>query len=216
MKINKKCVVFFLLILNLGLMPLIARDLGLEVVIEPGENYSHWKWFGIVPVKLTPQIAVWVENEEGEIIQTLLVSRRGGEGSWRGADEGRPEALPVFTHKNKSNELDSVTSATPKGKEGFSAVSLKSFSAGHYIVFAEVNSSFDYNPAYPEIKGDVNGQPSLIYHAEVALGQDAGEISLTPLGTGSVRGDSGIIFSGVEGLTSALFILSSITVHEKL
>ncbi|MBI9103617.1 MAG: DUF2271 domain-containing protein [Spirochaetales bacterium] len=216
MKIYKKCIVIFLLILIFGLIPLGAQGLGLEVFIEPGVNYSHWKWFGILPVKLTPQIAVWVENEEGEIIQTLLVSRRGGEGSWRGADEGRPEALPVFTHKNKSTELDSVTSATPKGNKVFCAASGESLSEGRYIVFAEVNSSFDYNNTYPETEGDVNGQPSLIYYAEVALDQDAGEIDLVPLGTGAVQGDSGEVFPGVEGLTSALSILSSIRVQQNL
>lgn len=213
-KIKKLFVVSVLLMILFVLLPLGAQSPGLAVLIEPGENYSHRKWFGIFPKKLTPQIAVWVENEDGDIVQTLLVSKRGGEGRFIGTDEGRPEALPVFTHKNDMREIDDVTSATPKGKTGFSAISRELLQSGTYIIFAEVNSSFDYNEAYPEEKDDVNGQPSLIYRAEINMGQDSGDIMLIPFGTGSVRGETGDINPGVDGLSTALSILSSLTVRK--
>ncbi|MBL7006596.1 MAG: DUF2271 domain-containing protein [Spirochaetia bacterium] len=213
MKIKRFCIVSIILLLIIGVLPLGAQSSDLAVFIEPGDNYTHWKWFGIFPRKLTPQIAVWIENDDERIVQTLMVSRREGEDSWIGAKEGRPEALPVFSHKTKNAELDDVTSATPKGKEGFSVVSGETLPKGKYFIFAEVNASFDYNSAYPEVEGDVNGQPSLIYRAELDLGQEIEDITLIPIGTGAVKGETGDIFPGVDGLTTALSILSTLTVR---
>ncbi len=66
------------------------------------------------------------------------------------------------------------------------------------MVWAEVNSSFDYNEAYPEQKGDVNGQPSLLYRGEYVIGNTPWQVSvpLIPVET--------------AGLTTALSIVDSI------
>jgi hypothetical protein len=74
-----------------------------------------------------------------------------------------------------------------------------------YNVYLEINHSFDYNDTWQKKENDVNGQPSLIYHAKFMAGTP-GKVPLNPIGHGSVNGSDGYIQS-VEGMTTALTII---------
>ncbi|WP_156809968.1 hypothetical protein [Spirochaeta africana] len=182
------------------------------VVIEPGSSYRTTKWFGIFPVRLTPQMAVWIETAEGEMANVVYSSQSTVENRWRGADE-RSEALPVFN--SRRGTVDAVGSATPRGDSTINLNEMISFQPGTYSIYAEVNKSFDYNDAYPEERTGVNGQPSLIYKAviEITNARRSQHIRLTPFGTGAVDGADGAIRPGLQELTTALDILDSIEVH---
>ena len=72
----------------------------------------------IFSIKKTPQMAAWIEDDQGNYISTIAVTNRSAKNSWRSAPkEGRPEALPVWSHRIQNNmeQIDSVSSATPKG-----------------------------------------------------------------------------------------------------
>lgn len=107
--------------------------------------------------------------------------------------------LPVYNEKRAGT--DAHSGATPAGKKPISLERSIAMGPGTYLVRGEVNSSFDYNETYPKRKGDVNGQPSLIYSGSFHIGEQAGEISvpLTP--------------EEAEGLTTARSILDSIILN---
>lgn len=169
--------------------------------IVPGDHYSHWKWFGIWPVKLTPQIAVWIETADGRFVDTVYSTRSNGENSWRGADE-RPEALPVYNGRRAG--ADANSGATPAGKKPITLERPLAAGPGAWVVRAEVNSSFDYNEAYPEQEGDVNGQPSLLYRGEFVIGDAPGQVSVR------------LLPEETAGLTTALSIVDSINLTVKV
>ena len=128
----------------------------ISVKVTPGE---HWK------EKREPQVAVWLEDEEGNYIRTLYVTERASHKSWIfSPKEGRPESLPVWYGASKdgstaskaeaspstasahslTRSLDAVTGATPK-----SALTLTAqIEDRACIIKAEFNNSFDYNDFY--------------------------------------------------------------------
>jgi hypothetical protein len=212
-----------------------APALSLELSVETGPDYGHTKWFGIVPVKLVPQMAVWIEDGNGTYVDTVYVTRSSAANSWKGgASVRRPEALPVWSHRrgvkakdglympaSDSPLPDAVSGATRKA--GFSIAYGKALAAGSYRLLLEVNSSYDYNSVWREgLKaGDphysgVNGQPSLVYACDFSVGpgaaqvSKAGELELSPFGQGSATGQEGSMVSGTAGLDSALGILSGL------
>ena len=199
----------------------------ISVKVTPGE---HWK------EKREPQVAVWLEDEDGNYIRTLYVTERAGHKSWIfGPKEGRPESLPVWYGASKdgsasdkesaspatasasstpsaplSRELDAVTGATPKSALTLSA----QIEDRACIIKAEFNNSFDYNDFYTKKSSGVNGQPSVVYTAKIPADLAAGqEITLEFEGSGSLSGENGEINKRAENLTTAKKIVKSVTVR---
>lgn len=187
---------------------LYARDV--TVSIGAGEG-----WKG-------PQLAVWLEDEQGRYIKTLYVTQKAGGLSWFLAPkDGRPESLPVWYHASKHDskksaaqnsspdkkEIDAVTSATPKG----GLVINKKIGDEPCVIKVEVNASFDYNSTWTKKNSGVNGQPSLVYQALLPAGQKE-EVALELLGSGSVNGSNGDVYKNVGGIDSAKTIVRVINV----
>lgn len=199
----------------------------ISVKVTPGE---HWK------EKREPQVAVWLEDEDGNYIRTLYVTERAGHKSWIfGPKEGRPESLPVWYGASKdgsasdkesaspatasasstpsaplSRELDAVTGATPKSALTLSA----QIEDRACIIKAEFNNSFDYNDFYTKKSSGVNGQPSVVYSSKIPADLAAGqEITLEFEGSGSLSGENGEINKRAENLTTAKKIVKSVTVR---
>lgn len=204
-----------------------AREINIKV--RPGQ---HWK------EKREPQIALWLEDSQGNYIRTLYVTERAGHKSWIfGPKEGRPESLPVWYGASKNGSaaskaeaspsstkaspaaasapsltrsLDAVTGATPKSELNLTV----QIEEGDYIIKAEFNNSFDYNDFYTKKSSGVNGQPSVVYSAKIPANLTAGqEISLDFAGTGSLTGGDGSISKNTQNLTTAKEIVNSITVR---
>jgi hypothetical protein len=196
-----------LLFLSLG--ALYGEESPIHISIQPGEHYTHRHWFGIFPARLTPQIAVWAEDGEGRFLKTLYLTERSARNSWRGTDGGRPEALPLYDHaRNRSENTDGVSGASVSSGP-LERQTAGDFSGGTVLIRAEVNSSFDYNSRYGKENSGVNGQPSLLYEALWNSKED--RVSLEPAGKGDLRGESGIAEYNLNGLTTALGIIESIT-----
>ena len=194
------------------------KKVDLSIGINPGQEYTHTKWFVVIPMNLTPQMAFWVEDSRGRFVSSLFITEKAAEGSWKGGgDVTRPEALPVYFHRYESaKSIDTLSGATPKQKDAKSREWSRTLhiKPGEYRLMGEVNSSFDYNAAFQKQEGNVNGQPSLIYAAEfkVAPSGSAWPTSLTlqPIGHGDPQGKNGNIVYTTEGLTTALELVDKV------
>ncbi len=235
MRLWKDKKIYTLVILLFILMMAVIQTIGaeemktveLEVGITPGEEYTHTKWFVIIPMKLTPQIAIWVEAADGSLVRSVYVTEKAAEGTWKGGkDISRPEALPVYFHHqagegSSEEHSDAVSGATPKNgnSEAHTWSRALKIEPGTYRILVEINSSFDYNEMYPKKKDNVNGQPSLIYSADFSV-QDNGnvtpeELLLQPIGRGDPQGTDGGVVPGTEGLTTALHIVEKVSAEIK-
>jgi len=197
-----------------------------ELIFRSGSAWSHVKWFGPVRVTLTPQIAVWLEDTDGTYAGDLFVTEKSGKSTW--GNVRRPEALPVWSHARgvrysdglfmptKAAPLsDAVSGATPKAKKSGDSICIRfslpsDLPAGAYRLMVEVNSSFDYNTAFPERKNDVNGQPSVVYAIPLTWDDSPSAGTAAILGTGDPAGSGGVIRPGVGGLDSALQIVENL------
>ena len=192
-----------------------VRTVLVRAVVAPG---SEWKG------KFPPQFALWIQDSDGNFSQTIFATKKASKKMWIFAPkDGRPEALPVWYHSCKNfyaseseNEMDAVTSATPKG--GFEIARKIQLEEGKkYFAYAEVNKSFDYNEFYPkdaeknfsEYSG-VNGQPSAVYRAELSFENPESKLEL--VGTGSLDGKSGSVEYKTETLTTAKNLVKKIIV----
>ena len=200
--------IFAFIFIISGFTSVFARGIKIEIV--PGENWKS---------KMEAQTAVWLEDLDGNYLETLYVTNKAGKKSWIfGPKEGRPEALPVWYHaskyspkkdqNNSSSELklDAVTSATNKSTLIFT----REIGDGPYIIKAEFNTSFDYNDSYNKNNSGVNGQPSVIYEAKID--KNSGELVLNFSGTGSLDGTDGNIHKDTKGLTTAKSIVKEVKV----
>jgi hypothetical protein len=184
----------------------------MELSVEPGDVWQDQMKILVFSVDKTPQMAAWIEDNQGHYISTITVTKY----SSKPPHKGRPEAIPVWHHKipNDMEQIDTVTAATSKGSVGVPVDNGLLVNGRDYHVYLEVNHSFDYNDSWPKKSRDVNGQPSILYHAQFIAGS-AGRTNLEPIGYGSNDGTDGNIVQGLEGITTALKIIKEayITIH---
>jgi hypothetical protein len=185
---------------------------GMELSVEPGEAWQDQMKILVFSVNKTPQMAAWIEDNQGHYVSTITVTRY----SSKPPNKGRPESMPVWQHKipNDMEQIDAVTAATSKGSVSVPVDNGSLISGQEYNVYLELNHSFDYNDTWPKKSGDVNGQPSIVYHAKFIAGS-TGRKNLEPIGYGSVDRTAGNIVQDLTGITTALRIIKEvyITIH---
>ncbi len=231
-----------LLAIALGLAIAIAAGACAEprllVSVQAGPEYTHKVKLGLASLTVTPQMAIWIEDAQGRYVGTIYVTRKSATASWSAAGGARrPEALPAWSFARgikaadglympdkKSPLPDAISGATPsKGFEKAWSPPV-SLAKGVYVVKAEVNSSFDWNDSYPDKLpkpdprwSEVNGQPSIVWVGKIEIGGAAApaKAQLSPVGTGSLRGESGAVTPGLAGITSARELVASIVAEYK-
>lgn len=186
----------------------------IEIRLEPGPHYAKDRKVMGYRYTVRPQVAAWIETPSGEFIDTLYVTELAVTGRYKAAPKrGRPEALPVWSAR-KSGNADAVSSPTTAGAEIVYGNGIAArLPAGTYVVKLEANRSYDWNAAYTKKNSGVNGQPSVIYRAEIALGCGPGEAHFLPIGAGSVDGSDGEVRPELGGIDTALELFSSMTVR---
>lgn len=229
----KKWIGFLALITLCGGLFAQEKSNALQFVIEPG---PHWIGEGkvalVVPIEVEPSFALWVEDSDGNYLETIYVTGKVANGTWN-ATSGRPEALPVWGHaRGQVNEkgeylpseeqpvTDAQSSATPMGIFNCSWDGLKELPSGNYRVMLEVNISFDYNETWKKrvsranrmYENGVNGQPSLVYQAEVLLADDTVIQDFQLIGCGSPLGEDGNIYP-LDGIDTAKEIIKEIRIE---
>ena len=182
------------------------------LLLTPGEYHTGKGGWFVFSYSVYPQVAVWLETTDGKYLETLYVTRKADEGTWRAApDTGRPEALPVWSHLRRALP-NGVSSATATQETYAVRKTSGSLPAGRYVVMLEANRSYLYNDAYPKSVSGVNGQPSVVYRAEITIGQGSTEAGFAPVGTGSPDGSNGEIRYSLEGIDTALQLFSDMKI----
>lgn len=201
----------------------------IELSFKKGESHNH------------PLMAIWVEDLDGNFLQTLYVAESIGkgvfkhgvasEGKWKPGPVRRPAALPVWSHKRgikaedglyipsaKNPVNDAITGATPKAD--FTLVSrLKENIPENIKIFFEINQPWDFNEYWTNNKFPddeeykTSCQPAVVYSAQINLSNPEGEYSLKPIGHSHYSGKNGNIYpDGLKTLTTALNIANKIAV----
>ncbi|ULQ58960.1 DUF2271 domain-containing protein [Brucepastera parasyntrophica] len=122
------------------------------------------------------QIAVWVEDSEGNLVKTLFVTKFTGKGGWK----KRPNCVPVWLERSDianapRKNIDAVTGATPKtGPLSFkwdgSDQNGNRVPSGEYIICVE---------------GTLRDASRVLYTGRIILGGDRQSVELTPEYTGT-------------------------------
>jgi hypothetical protein len=188
---------------------------------------------GFLKMIMIPQTAVWLEDWKGKFITNIFVTHKSAKSDWFGGDKiQRPDALPVWSHRmgvqysdglympDKKHPLpDAVTGATPKGANTIEWKFPPDFPAGKYYLYAEVNSSYDYNSVYREnlpqtnqYYNGVNGQPSVIYKAGIEAGSKPAVLIMNIIGHGEVQGRDGSVSTNLAEVEEAAQIIESIKI----
>ena len=201
-----------------------------QLSIEPGEAWHHTFYaMGFIPIENEPQMAIWLEDTCGNFLSTVYVTERSATQGWRMAGGARrPEALPLWSHRRgiaapdglympTADAPEAATGATPHGS--FTACVATGQSPA--IVYAEITHSADFNqyytadalPGTPSYSGgkEGSGQPAIVYRAPILVEGSSEIIVLKPIGHSSPDGSDGLLRTSLDSITSALDIVSRIS-----
>jgi hypothetical protein len=206
----------------------------MKVVVTAGDEWKHdYDLFLGLKKKNPPQIAIWLEDLDGNYLSTMYVSHKAGTNSWQSnGGDPRKEALPYWNHKRmpasgqsdgttgattRQSIPDAVTGATPKGS--FDIRMLPNTDLDKFVVKAEFNHSEDWNEYYPESakEGDANysadsGQPALVYEAVIDPASGQKEYRAQLIGHSSPDGTDGKLYTDTSVLTTAKNIVKEVTI----
>jgi hypothetical protein len=192
-----------------------------KVQIEQGEKWLHdFPLFMGIKKKNPPQIAVWIEDLEGNYLSTVYVTHKAATQSWQSAGGNRrKEALPVWSFA-RGAQTDGISGATPLGS--FNVKLVPAGALKQFVVKIEVNQSTDFNEQYPKTakEGEAgysggemgSGQPALVYAATVDLSSGNQSYEAVLIGHSSADGSTGDISDDLSGLTTALQIVKHINI----
>ena len=214
----------------------------MTIEVTAGEHFIHDMKIGkFLTIHNPPTTAFWIEDVDGNYIETLYVSEKVGTEGWKktpgeeptGTDLRRPGSLPVWGHRRgvaapdgvylptKDDPMpDAVTSASPKASYTLTTVVPEDLE--RFIVFAEFNNSTDFNDYYradlepeePGYSGNefTGGQPAVVYAADVD--RTGGETSFVMelVGLSSPDGSDGELTDDISNLTTATDIIEKVTI----
>ena len=189
-----------------------------------------------------PMMAIWVEDLDGNYLQTLYVAESIGKGifqhgdatsgKWLPAEIRRPAALPVWSHSRGIEESDGLFVPTPEHAiaDAYTGATpdvsfllntrLDQPGPEKFYVFFEINQTWDWNDywtnnKYPEDEVYKSScQPSLIYRTLVDLNDNINEYKFDLEGRGHHSGRNGKIYTDLETMTTALDITQSLKIRE--
>ena len=200
----------------------------LSVVFTKGISHNH------------PLMAVWVEDTDGNYIQTLYVAQsiatgifaRGDNstGQWTKGEIRRPAALPYWSHKRgvvaedgfylptpENPVPDAYSGATPKN-DFILNTRLDEEISQPFNILLEINQPWDWNDYWTNSKYmddyeyKSSAQPAVIYQATIDLNTNTKEFEMTVIGHGHYSGKDGQLYPDTSSLTTALQIAGKILV----
>jgi len=201
----------------------------LEIEMLRGEGHNH------------PLMAIWVEDPEGRLVQTLYVAESiakgvflhgdASRGFWMPGEIQRPAALPYWSHKRGiKNEnglylptptnpvVDAYTGPTP-GKSFILNTRLDEPGLKKFNLLFEINQTWDWNEywtnnKYPEDEEyKTSCQPALVYSVSIDLENAMDEYVMEAIGRSHHSGANGELFNDLQTLTTALHIAEEIAVR---
>jgi len=198
-----------------------------------GEAFNH------------PSFAFWIEDLEGNYIETLFVTQYVGSGKfghgeiesgkWKNEPDyvRRPASLPYWAHKRNIQAPDglyvpSAETPVPDGITGATPQTDFVLDSGTKInpdkkfrVLFEINQAWDSNKfwtndKFPDDKDYFTSlQPALVYAVTIDLNSEEKEYFLNPIGHGHPAGKNGKLYTDLTTITTAKNISEKIVVRLK-
>ena len=185
------------------------------------------------PAHNHPLMAIWLEDLDGNYIETLYVASSIGtglfghavekDGNWESGPVRRPAALPYWWHKygylpDQNNKVpDAITGPTPAGN--FILKSKTGHKSAETVnILFEINQSWDWNEYWTNDKYPENGdymsssQPALVYKASIKLSGEEDVQVLKVIGHSHYSGADGSLTEDISSLSTALQIAGVIKV----
>lgn len=190
-----------------------------------------------------PTFAFWIEDLNGNYIETLFVTQylgKGiyghgslGEGKWdnKPGEAKRPATLPYWLHKRgimadgqtylptaDQPVPDAITGATPQKDFHLKARASKPLPQQFQLMF-EINQPWDWNAywnnnLYPnDANYKTSCQPALVYAVTIDLTKPDKVYFLNPIGHSQYAGTDGELYTDLTTLTTAKEIVHKIEVH---
>jgi hypothetical protein len=191
-----------------------------------------------------PSFAIWIEDLEGNYVETLFVTQfvatgkfDHGEiepGIWKNepGEVRRPETLPYWAHKRnikaedglfipspKTAVPDAISGATPPGN--FSLRTGTKIKNGKFRILMEINQAWDSNKfwsnnKFPDDRDYFRSlQPALVYDVTIDINDNIKQYFLNPIGHSHYSGKDGRLYTDISTLTSAKEIAGKIIVTLK-
>jgi len=207
----------------------------IKVSIVEGDEWLHdFPLFLGIKKKNPPQIAIWMEDMDGNYLTTIYVTHKIATQSWTASGGNRrKESLPHWCYKRgimaddglylptkKKPITDAISGATPSGSFD---VKLNPRDLKKFVIKAEINHSTDFNDHFPKSakETDTNysggkmgsGQPAVIYAAEIDLTSGENQFEATLIGHSSADGSDGEINPDLSKLTTARNIVKQIIIE---
>jgi len=201
----------------------------LEIEFTRGVGHNH------------PLMAIWLETESGEFVQTLYVAESIGKGVFQHGDASkgfwmpgeirRPAALPRWTHQRGIKAEDGLYLPTPQdpvpdaytgptpGKSFILHTRLNEKPEGAFRVLLEINQTWDWNEywtnnKYPDdAEYKTSCQPAVVYMANIKPGESDQEYLMEIIARSHHSGATGELFSDLETMTTALHIAEQIVIR---
>lgn len=195
------------------------------------------------PAHNHPSFAIWLEDLEGNFIQTLFTTRYVatgiydyGElesGKWKPepGEAVRPATLPYWSHQcgqqtgkipdlpSPQNPLpDAISGATPSADFILHTKS-DQILPRRFRVLLEINQPWDANRYWTNGKFPsdydylTSLQPALVYAVTVDLDSELTEYYLNPIGHSHYSGKNGLLYTDLSTFTTALQIAEKIVVR---
>lgn len=234
MKLLKKHVLLFVILIMLcscgggsKTVKTNANKQGKNITIDvtAGDYWTHSAKLGIMKLKITPQIAVWIEDLEGNFVDTIYVTQAFGKQNWAfikyDPDKTiRGECMPYWMNQRakaglkeptKNSPLpDSVTGATPKNS--FTINSVIPGNLDEFVIYAEVGKSFDSNDHYTEEEYNYKGQPSIVYAARINTAEGKNSYTMELVGHSGDEGADDQLYTDTSKLTTVKSIVEEISI----
>lgn len=201
----------------------------LEIRMVKGEGHNH------------PLMAIWIEDENGEFVQTLFVAESIGKGIfqhgdasmgfWKPGEIRRPAALPYWSHQRGIKAIDGLYLPTPDNPvpDAYTGPTPRSSfiintrmnqpGLTKFNVFFEINQTWDWNEywtnnKYPENEEyKTSCQPALVYSVLIDLEDAKDEYTMNLIGRSHHSGSNGELFDDIHTLTTALHIAEQIVIR---
>jgi hypothetical protein len=176
----------------------------------------------------SPTFAIWLEDPQSGITQTVFVTNRAGKGDWEGKS-AVPVALPKWFQVNETEKLTknqilkkipeqlAITGATPK--PGYFSTRVRVTPGSKWICWIEVNLAGDFNDTYKEYdeltksSDDYKtGQPALLYKTEIEA--ITGNMAIPEIvGMCLLDSQGKAVIQPMKGITTAKDIFDEISIR---
>lgn len=207
-----------------------GKSTALSLEFQKGPAHNH------------PSFAIWLEDMNGNFLQTLFVTKYvatgiygHGElesGKWKPepGEAVRPATLPYWAHKRgqltgripdlpspKNPLADAISGATPSADFVLQTQADKILPR-RFRVLLEINQAWDSNRYWTNNKFPddfdymTSLQPALVYAVTIDLDSDIAEYYLNPIGHSHYSGKNGLLYTDLSTLTTALEIVGKVVV----